>query len=156
MPSFTTCTSAPYSARQMYDLVADVEKYPEFLPLCDSLAVRQRRQDAQGNEVLIADMTVAYTMFRESFTTRVLLKPVALTIETAYVDGPFEHLENIWRFDDTDTGADCHFFIDYEFRSKTLGMVMAQVFDRAFRRFSDAFRARADDLYGAGGTSSGG
>ena len=148
MPQFTTTRRVRHSATDMFDLVADVESYPEFLPLCESLVVHSRRKDAE-REVLVATMTVAYKFLRESFTTKVVLDRAALTIRAEYLDGPFSYLENDWRFEPHGRG-DCivHFAIDYAFRSTALGLLMGAVFDRAFRKFTEAFEKRADAVYG--------
>jgi coenzyme Q-binding protein COQ10 len=132
----------------MFDLVADVERYPEFVPLCQSLKVRKRMQVA-GKDVIVADMTVAYKMIRESFTSRVTLDRPNLEILVEYLEGPFRRLNNRWTFRPAgDRVCDVDFFIAYEFRSRTLGMLMGAVFDAAFRRFSAAFEHRADQVYG--------
>jgi coenzyme Q-binding protein COQ10 len=135
----------------MFDLVADVERYPEFVPLCQSLRVKRRLSDA-GAEILIADMKVGYRAIRESFTTRVTLDRADMKILVEYVDGPFSHLENIWTFAPEDEGGGCRvdFFIDYEFRNRMLGALMGSMFDVAFKRFADAFARRADEVYGTG------
>ncbi len=148
MPQFSTTRQIPHSATDMFDLVADVESYPQFLPLCESLVVRSRRQDGP-REVLVATMTIAYKVIRESFTTRVVLDREAMAIQAEYLDGPFSHLENVWRFEPHGRG-NCvvHFNIDYEFRSRMLSMVMGAVFDKAFRKFTEAFVERADQVYG--------
>lgn len=131
----------------MYNLVADVEKYPEFLPLCEGLTVRSRK-DRDGKALLVADMTVGYKAFRETFTTQVLLKPEENAIDVKYLDGPFKYLDNRWRFEpDENGGCSVYFFIDYEFKSRILGAVMGSMFDRAFRMFAEAFEARADRIY---------
>jgi coenzyme Q-binding protein COQ10 len=149
MPHFTTTRPIRHSATDMFDLVADVESYPRFLPLCESLVVRSRRKDGD-REILIATMTIAYKLIRESFTTKVVLDREALVIRAEYLDGPFSHLENVWRFDPRGRGNSLVYFnIDYEFRSKTLSLLMGSVFDRAFRKFAEAFEARADEVYGA-------
>ncbi|SDB13636.1 type II toxin-antitoxin system RatA family toxin [Bauldia litoralis] len=149
MPQFTTTRRIPHSATDMFDLVANVEAYPQFLPLCESLVVRSRRQDG-SRETLVATMTIAYKLIRESFTTKVVLDREAMTIRAEYLDGPFSHLENVWRFEPHGRG-DCivYFDIDYAFRSRMLGVVMGAVFDRAFRKFTEAFEERADEVYGA-------
>lgn len=149
MPQFTTTRRIPHSATDMFDLVANVEAYPQFLPLCESLVVRSRRQDG-SREILVATMTIAYKLIRESFTTKVVLDREGMTIRAEYLDGPFSHLENVWRFEPHGRG-DCivYFDIDYAFRSKMLGIVMGAVFDRAFRKFTEAFEERADEVYGA-------
>ena len=132
----------------MFSLVADVEKYPLFVPMCKSLAVKSRRE-RDGKELLMADMSVGYKLINETFTSQVLLDRKALVIETKYIDGPFTYLNNRWRFVETASNAcDVNFFIDYEFKSRMLGMLMGSMFDIAFRRFTHAFEARADEIYG--------
>jgi coenzyme Q-binding protein COQ10 len=131
----------------MFDLVADVEHYPQFLPLCEALSIRSRKE-RDGKVLLIADMTVGYKAIRETFTTQVLLNRAERLIEVKYIDGPFRYLDNRWRFEETATGSNVHFFIDYEFKSRILGAVMGSMFDRAFRMFSEAFETRATKIYG--------
>jgi coenzyme Q-binding protein COQ10 len=150
MPSFRINRTVRHSPRQMYDLVADVERYPDFLPLCESLRVLRRQPGANGTEVLVAEMGVGYKAIRERFTTRVTLDPQNLRIVAEYIDGPFRHLENRWNFKEGEGGTcTVDFFITYEFKSRTLGMLMGTMFDRAFRKFTDAFEARANRVYGA-------
>jgi len=133
----------------MFDLVADVERYPEFVPLCTSLRVRSRRSDTQGRETLVADMSVGYKMIREKFTSRVVLDKPRLRVVVEYINGPFSHMENIWTFRDfpEQEVSLVTFFIDYEFRSRMLGALMGSMFDAAFRKFSKAFEERADVVY---------
>lgn len=132
----------------MFDLVADVEKYPQFVPLCSALTVKTRAEK-DGRTVLVADMTVAYKVIRETFTSRVTLDRQSLTILVEYLDGPFKRMQNRWTFYSVDTKVcDVEFFIDYEFRSRTLAMLMGAMFDAAFRRFAVAFEQRADEIYG--------
>ena len=147
MPQFETHHSVPHSADKMFDLVADVEHYPQFLPLCEALSVRSRKE-RDGKVLLIADMTVGYKAIRETFTTQVLLNRAEHLIEVKYIDGPFRYLDNRWRFEETAMGSNVHFFIDYEFKSRILGAVMGSMFDRAFRMFSEAFETRATKIYG--------
>jgi coenzyme Q-binding protein COQ10 len=133
----------------MFDLVADVESYPGFVPLCERLTVRARDTREDGREVLVADMTAAYSFFRETFTTKVTLDRPGLSIVVEYIDGPFRHLRNEWTFEDlAEGGSEVRFFIDYEFKSRTLGALVGAMFDRAFRRFTEAFEARAAVVYG--------
>lgn len=133
----------------MFDLVADVEKYPAFVPLCAALKVRSRSSKGEGVETLVADMTVAYKMVRETFTSRVRLDRLNLTILVEYLDGPFRRMENRWTFRPAGEAAcDVEFFIDYEFRSRILAMLMGAMFDTAFRKFAAAFEQRADAVYG--------
>jgi coenzyme Q-binding protein COQ10 len=148
MPSFRTTRRVPHTAQQMFDLVADVERYPEFLPLCEGLLVRRRVQSGEGVETLVAEMSVGYKAIRETFTTRVTLDRTQQRILAEYVDGPFSHLENRWTFRHEGAGCAVDFFIDYEFKSFMLDMLMGAMFDRAFRKFTDAFEARADVIYG--------
>jgi coenzyme Q-binding protein COQ10 len=132
----------------MFDLVADIERYPEFVPMCEALTVRSRRE-RDGVTILVADMTVGYKAIRETFTSQVVLKPAESAIDVRYIDGPFRFLQNQWRFDPVgETQTDVHFFIEYEFKSRMLGMLMGAMFDRAFRMFSEAFERRADVVYG--------
>jgi coenzyme Q-binding protein COQ10 len=132
----------------MFDLVADVEKYPEFVPLCQELKVRERIPEPEGMEMLIADMTVAYKLVQEAFTSRVTLDRPNLQILVEYLEGPFSRLENRWTFHPLDQhSCEIEFFISYEFRSRMLGLLMGTMFDVAFRRFVAAFERRADEIY---------
>jgi coenzyme Q-binding protein COQ10 len=133
----------------MFDLVADVERYPEFVPLCESLRVRRRSQSGEGIESLVADMSVGYKAIRESFTSRVTLDRARLRIDVEYVDGPFRYLENRWVFRSKSGGSEIDFHINYEFRNFALGLLMGAMFDRAFRKFTTAFEERAREIYGA-------
>jgi len=132
----------------MYALVADVERYPEFVPFCERLDVRGRRKESEC-EVLVADMTVGYKLIRETFPSKGTLDRPALSIRADYLDGPFRSMENSWTF--TPLGEDSSeisFCIEYEFRSRTLAALMGAVFDRVFRTFAHAFESRADQVYG--------
>jgi len=150
MPQFSTTRRVQHSASDMFDLVADVERYPEFVPLCKSLAVRKRTQESGGREVIVADMTVAYKLIRETFTSRVTLDRDKLTILVEYLEGPFRRMNNRWTFRPASASScDVEFFLAYEFRSRALGLLMGSVFDAAFRRFAAAFERRADQVYGA-------
>ena len=150
MPAFHDHRLVRHKAEQMFDLVADVERYPEFVPLCKALRVRSRKPETDGAETLIADMTVGYKLIRETFTSRVTLDRPSLKVRVEYIDGPFSRLENIWTFKDEDEGEGSRvgFFIDYEFKSRTLGVLMGSMFDAAFRKFASAFERRADAIYG--------
>src|SRR5712671_875068 len=145
MPQFTSTRRVRHAAADMFDLVADVERYPEFVPLCRALKVRKRVAEAEGVEIVVADMTVAYKLVRESFASRVTLDRPQLQILVEYLEGPFSHLENRWEFHPTgERSCDVAFFISYEFRSRMLGLLMGSMFDLAFRRFTAAFERRAD------------
>jgi len=148
MPKFEATRRVAHTPEEMFALVADIETYPQFLPLCESLAVRSRKE-RDGRTILVADMSIGYKAIRETFTTQVLLSPAEHAIDVKYIDGPFKYLSNIWRFDPATGGCEVRFFIDYEFKSRILGAVMGTMFDRAFRMFSEAFEKRADVIYGA-------
>lgn len=149
MPTFRTRRRVRHAAGDMFDLVADVERYPEFVPLCEKLVVRRRGPELDSHVVLVADMTVAYKIFHETFTSKVTLDRAKLEILVEYLDGPFRSLENRWHFKpEGERACEVEFFIDYEFRSRTLGMLMGGVFEAAFRRFAEAFERRADVIYG--------
>ena len=149
MPTFRTVRPVAHSPAQMFGLVADVERYPEFLPLCEDLRILRRVQSGEGIETLVAAMAVGYKAIRESFTTRVTVDHPRLRITVEYVDGPFRYLENRWSFRQTPGGCDVEFYINYEFKSFALGLLMGSVFDKAFRKFTEAFEERADVIYGA-------
>jgi coenzyme Q-binding protein COQ10 len=148
MPSFRTSHVVKHSPEQMFDLVADVEAYPQFVPLCQSLKVRRRFAGQGDAEIIVADMVVGYRAIVERFSSRVTLNRGAGRIDVEYVDGPFSHLENTWTFTEVEGGA-CRveFFIAYEFRSRTLAALMGGMFDAAFRKFARAFEARADEVF---------
>jgi coenzyme Q-binding protein COQ10 len=149
MPQFSTKRRVRHSASDMFDLVADVERYPQFVPLCQSLRVRKRTQEGEGKEVIVADMTIAYKFIRETFTSRVTLERDKLEIMVEYLQGPFQQMNNRWSFQPVDErSSEVEFFISYEFRSRTLGALMGAMFETAFRRFSVAFERRADEVYG--------
>jgi coenzyme Q-binding protein COQ10 len=154
MPRFSSKRRVRHSAQQMFDLVADVERYPEFVPLCKSLKIRQRTAKPDGTEIVIADMTVSFKLVREAFTSRVTLDRPNLKIVVEYLQGPFSNLENRWSFEPkSDTACDVGFYISYEFKSRMLAMLMGTMFDTAFQRFAAAFEKRADAVYGKRATS---
>lgn len=149
MPQFSSSRRVKHAAAEMFDLVADVERYPEFVPLCRALTVRERIPQHEGVEVVLADMTVAYKLISESFTSRVTLDRPNLQIWVEYLKGPFRRLENRWSFRPiAERACEVEFFISYEFKSRMLALVMGSMFDLAFRRFSAAFERRADLVYG--------
>ncbi len=149
MPRYSTTRHVHHSATDMFDLVADVEKYPEFVPLCDSMRVRERREKDDGTVVMIAAMTVAYKLIRQTFTSRATLDKANLKILVEYLDGPFKRMQNRWAFRPTgDDACEVEFFIDYEFASRTFSMLMGAMFETVFRRMASAFEQRADEVYG--------
>ena len=148
MPNFTTKRRVRHAAGDMFDLVADMERYPEFVPLCSALKVRSRDTRPDGVEIVVVDMTVAYKLIRETFRSKVTLEKAKLQILVEYLDGPFSHMENCWTFHPTgERACEVEFYIAYEFKSRMLGMLMGAMFDAAFRRFSAAFERRADVIY---------
>jgi coenzyme Q-binding protein COQ10 len=149
MPSFSSKRRVRHTAPQMFELVADVERYPEFVPLCQSLKIRQRTPQGDGTEIVIADMTVSFKLVREAFTSRVTLDRPNLKIMVEYLKGPFSNLENRWTFEPkSETECDVGFYLSYEFKSRMLAMLMGAMFDAAFQRFASAFEKRADVVYG--------
>ena len=142
-----------HSADDMFRLVADVESYPKFLPLCEALKLK-RRENRDGKEVLMTTMVVGYKLIRESFTTEVILDPDARAIVVHYLDGPFSYLENRWTFRPlTSKTCEIDFYIAYSFRSRLLERLMGGLFDKAVRRYTTAFEERADAIYGEATTS---
>ena len=139
----------PYSAAEMYALIADVAAYPEFLPWCTGARIRSRTPQPDGTEVVEADLVISFKVFRERFGSRVTLKPAENVIDVAYLDGPFRYLDSHWRFDPVDEShCDVGFSVDFEFRSKALQAVIGVVFGEAMRRIVRAFETRAATLYG--------
>jgi coenzyme Q-binding protein COQ10 len=154
MPKFSSKRRVHHTAQQMFDLVADVERYPEFVPLCHSLKIRQRTPMEDGTEIVVADMTVSFKLVRETFTSRVTLDRPNLKILVEYLRGPFSNMENRWSFEPRgETDCDVGFFLSYEFKSRMLAMLMGTMFDTAFQRFAAAFEKRADVVYGKAGVS---
>jgi coenzyme Q-binding protein COQ10 len=154
MPRISNKRRVSHSASQMFDLVADVERYPEFVPLCQSLKIRQRKAKPNGTEIVVADMTVSFKLVKESFTSEVVLDRPNLKIAVRYLRGPFSSLENRWTFEPRgDEACDVTFYLAYEFKSRMLALLMGSVFDAAFGRFAAAFEKRADAIYGKSATT---
>jgi coenzyme Q-binding protein COQ10 len=152
MPMHAEKRVLPYTPEQLYDLVRDVESYPEFLPWCQALRVRKRQPEG-GGELVIADMVIGFKIFRERFTSRVLAVPAspgaAARIDVTYTEGPFKFLNNHWVFEPTDGGTEIDFFVDFEFSSRILEKAIGLVFNEAVQKMVNAFEGRAHDIYGA-------
>ncbi len=146
MPTHAEKRVLPYSPRQLYDLVADIERYPEFLPWC--IAARVRQHESDGN-LITADMVIGFKMFRERFTSRARLDPDGRRIDVVYEHGPFKHLDNHWVFEDHPQGCTIDFYVDFAFRSRLLQKLIEPLFAEAVRRMVSAFETRAGKLYGA-------
>jgi coenzyme Q-binding protein COQ10 len=144
LPHHSEKRIVPYSAEQMFALVADVERYPEFLPWCAAVRVRSR-----DGAVFTADLIAAFGALREQFTSRVMLDPAAKTITIEYIEGPFERLTNRWRFHALEKGSEVEFDIDFRFKSRTLEALISGMFTRAIEKMTGSFVARADALYGS-------
>jgi coenzyme Q-binding protein COQ10 len=154
MASFRTTRRVRHAATDMFDLVADVERYPEFVPLCRELRVKKREQLPDGTTHLVAEMGVAYGLFRERFTSRVALDPAKSEISVTSSESPFRSMQNLWRFRaEGERACEVEFAVAYEFRSRALELLIGSVFDAAFRRFADAFERRADAVYGRAGAA---
>ncbi len=148
MPSHSETRTLPYSAQQMYDLVADVARYPEFLPWTAAARIRSRKEEGD-HEVMLADLVVSFKVFRERFASRVTLWPARSRIDTEYIEGPFKHLHSRWQFRDVDGGgSEVHFEVDFEFRNILLQKAAGLFFFDAMQRIVRAFEKRAHQLYG--------
>lgn len=142
MPTHKERRVLPHSPEQLFDLVADIERYPEFLPWCRGARIRRR----EGN-VVVADLVIGFKFYRETYTSRVTLdRPDS--IDVAYERGPFHHLSNQWRFHERPEGCEIDFYLDFEFRSRMLQAAMGMLFEEAVKRMVGAFTTRADKLYG--------
>ena len=149
MPRFSSKRRVPHRASEMFDLVADVESYPEFVPFCQALKIRKRTPGPDGTEIVVSDMTVSFKLVKETFTSEVTLDRPNLKISVRYLRGPFSNMENKWTFESRGEDAcDVGFLINYEFKSRMLAMLMGAMFDAAFSRFAAAFEKRADVIYG--------
>jgi coenzyme Q-binding protein COQ10 len=147
MPTHSETKRLPYSAQQMYDLVADVGSYPQFLPWNSAARIRSRTP-IEGGEVMEADLVISFKVFRERFASRVTLWPGAKRIDTEYLEGPFRHMKSTWAFRDIDGGCEVDFFVDFEFRNAILQGIIGVVFNDAMTRVVRAFERRAAELYG--------
>jgi coenzyme Q-binding protein COQ10 len=134
----------PYSPEQVFELVADIERYPEFLPWCIGARIRERQPN-----LVVADLIIGFKMLREQFTSRVALDPPR-KIDVTYAEGPFHHLNNRWIFEKVPEGCRIDFFVDFEFNSRLLQKVIGVLFGEAVRRMVSAFEKRARELYGSG------
>lgn len=152
MPSHSETRTLPYTADQMYELVADVAKYPQFIPWISASRVRSVTPEGD-HEVMHADLVVGFKMFRERFLSKVTLWQDDRRIDTEYVDGPFKHLISTWRFRDTDAGCEVAFEVDFEFKNRLLQGAAGLFFYEAMQRIVRAFEARAEALHGDGATA---
>jgi len=148
MPTHSETRRLPYEAQQMYDLVADVEAYPQFLPWTAAARVRSVTPQGNGSLVMEADLVISFKLFRERFGSRVVLWPEAKRIDTEYLEGPFRHMRSNWVFRDVEGGCEVEFFVDFEFRNKLLQSAAGLFFYEAMQRVVRAFEARARDLHG--------
>lgn len=147
MPTHSETRQLPYTAQQMYDLVADVARYPEFLPWCS--AARIKSVTPQGDvEIMEADLVISFKVFRERFTSRVALMAQDKKIDTEYLDGPFRYMKSNWTFEDVEGGCEVHFFVDFAFKNMILERLIGVVFNEAMLRIVRAFETRAEALYG--------
>ena len=151
MPKHTETRRLPHTAQQMYDLVADVKRYPEFLPWTAGARIRELR-DAGDHQVMLADLVISFKVFRESFGSRVTLWPDTKKIDTEYLDGPFKYMISSWHFEDSEDGCDVHFHVEFEFRNRLLQTTATVFFNDAMQRVVRAFERRAAELYGPPGT----
>lgn len=149
MPSFETTRRVPFTPEQMFSIVADIENYPLFVPLCESLTITSRKDYGFETE-LIATMGIGYKSIHEKFTTKVRLRPHQKSIHVSHLEGPFRRLENKWLFHShAPKSTKVLFELEYEFNSRLFSILMGGVFDRAFRHFAENFEQRAHTVYGA-------
>lgn len=155
MPTHAEKRVVPYSAEEMYGLIADVGRYPEFLPWCAAARVRSREPLPDGSgEVVEADLVVSFKVYRERFGSRVTLRPDTLRIDVEYLEGPFRYLKNHWQFlPRAPRECEVDFFVDFEFRSAILQKLIGLVFHEAMLRIVRAFERRAEELYGSRSTA---
>lgn len=144
MPRHAEKRVLPFTPQQLFDLVADIESYPEFLPWCVAARIRER----EGNH-LVSEMVIGFKMFRERFTSRVTLDPDGRRIDVSYAEGPFKYLTNHWIFEEHPDGCVIDFYVEFEFRSRLLQKVIETLFHEAVRRMVRAFETRAHVLYGS-------
>lgn len=147
MPTHAETRRLPYTAQQMYDLVADVARYPEFLPWCAAARIRGTRQ-VGDHSIMDADLVISFRVFREKFGSRVTLWPGQKKIDTEYIDGPFRHMKSNWSFAEAEGGCEVSFYVDFEFKNAILQTVIGVVFNDAMQRIVRAFERRAAELYG--------
>ena len=148
MPSHSETRVLPYTADQMYALVADVGRYPEFLPWTAAARVRKVTPQADGSEVMEADLVISFKVFRERFGSRVVLWPEAKRIETEYLDGPFRYMRSNWEFMPAEGGCEVGFDVDFAFKNRLLQSAAEVFFHEAMKRIVRAFETRAQALYG--------
>ncbi len=147
MPRHEDQKFLPYTADQMFDLVADVAAYPQFLPWCAAARIRSDTP-VDGGRILEADLVISFKVFRERFGSRVTLLPDQRKIQTEYLDGPFKFLHSTWSFDPAPGGCNVQFFVDFEFKNAILQKIIGVVFNEAMQRIVRAFETRAAQLYG--------
>jgi coenzyme Q-binding protein COQ10 len=148
MPSHSESRPLPYTAQQMYDLVADVGNYPKFLPWTAAARVRKVTEQDNGSKVMEADLVISFKVFRERFGSRVVLWPEDKRIETEYLDGPFKYMRSNWQFEADGEGCIVHFDVDFEFKNMILQRAAGLFFYDAMQRIVRAFESRAHELYG--------
>ena len=146
MTSHAETKYLPYTAKEMFNLVADISSYPEFLPWCAAARVRKEVQKSEIKQIE-ADLVISFKVFREKFGSRVILDTSKFTIETDYIDGPFRYMHSVWSFENSEQGCEVKFNVDFEFKNAVLQSIIGLVFNDAMQRIVRAFERRAADLY---------
>jgi coenzyme Q-binding protein COQ10 len=146
MTSHAETKYLPYTAKEMFELVADISSYPEFLPWCAAARVRKELQQREIKHIE-ADLVISFKVFREKFGSRVILDTSKFTIETDYIDGPFKYMHSVWSFENSGQGCEVKFNVDFEFKNTVLQSIIGLVFNDAMQRIVRAFERRAADLY---------
>ena len=143
MKSIKLTRQSPFSAQQMFDLITDVDRYDEFIPYCTAAQVRERSDDA-----MLADLAIGYKMLRETYSSRIELGAEPLSVTVHQAKGPFRHLFNQWVFEETESGCDVHFELQFEFSVPLLRRIIEPIMNRVVERFVAAFEERALEIYG--------
>ena len=146
MTSHSETKFLPYGAKEMFELVADISSYPEFLPWCAAARIRKEVHKGEVKQIE-ADLIISFKVFREKFGSCVLLDPVKCIIETDYIDGPFRYMHSVWSFEDHEEGCEVKFKVDFEFKNAVLQSIIGIVFNDAMQRIVRAFERRASELY---------
>lgn len=147
MPTHSEVRFVPYAAEEIFEMVGDIAKYPDFLPWCAGARIRKEEM-VDGHKVITADLIIAYKVFREKFSSKVTLYPETLKVDISYQDGPFKYLNSHWKVRPLDEGSEIDFYVDFEFKNRLLQSMVARIFTKAVHKMVSAFIDRADVLYG--------
>ena len=142
MQTVKVTRQSPFTAQQMFDLICDVDSYDQFIPYCTAARTRERTETD-----MLGDLAIGYKFLRETYTSKITMSRAPLSVTVAQAKGPFRHLFNHWGFEDTETGCDVHFELQFDFAVPMLKKLIAPMMDRVVEKFIDAFEARALEIY---------